>query len=76
MPNPPVNPESNSYPLVRPQSAQVQISEIVKQLDFATKENVRLKSTIEDTNNFLEEKLREISDMQSESWTLHTLQDT
>ena len=49
----------------RSQSSQVHVSEITKQLDFATKENQRLKTAIEDNNLFLEQKLQEISEMQS-----------
>ena len=46
----------------RTQSCQVQVSEITRQLDFATSENMRLKKAIEQNNTFFEQKLQEIAD--------------
>lgn len=59
------NHASQSGSILRSQASQVQVSDIVKQLDFATRENGRLKAAIEDNNIFLEQKLQEISNMQS-----------
>ena len=44
----------------------VAVSDIVRKLEFATKENVRLKEAIEENNRFLEEKLQNFSQNQSE----------
>lgn len=35
------------------------VAEISKQLDFATRENMRLKQAVEENNHFLEQKLQE-----------------
>jgi hypothetical protein len=43
----------------RPTSQQVPVSEISKQLDFATRENLRLKQAVEENNRFMEQKLQE-----------------
>ena len=40
---------------------QVAVSDIVKQLDFATRENLRLKGAIENNSSFMERKIQEIS---------------
>lgn len=45
-------------------SSQVPVPEISKQFDFATKENRRLKQALEENNNFLEQKLQELSELQ------------
>lgn len=52
---------------VTSQQVSVSVSEIVKKLDFATRENVRLKRAVEDNNNFMEQKLQELAISQSES---------
>lgn len=40
-------------------SQLVAVSEIIKQLDFATQQNIRLKQAIEENNRFFESKLQE-----------------
>lgn len=57
--NPPV-PRSSSV-------QQVSVVDIVKKLDFATSENVKLKKAIEENNAFMEQKLQELSQAKSES---------
>ena len=42
-------------------SGQIPMSEIIKQLDFAASENVRLRQRLEDNNRVLEEKMGEIA---------------
>ncbi len=39
---------------------QVAVTEIVKKLDFATKENLRLREAIEQNSSFMEQKLNEL----------------
>ena len=53
-------------------SGQIQVSEIAKKLDFATKENIRLRKAIEENNAFLEQKLQEISDQSNQRNDSHT----
>ncbi len=40
----------------------IPMSDIVKQLDFAANENLRLRRRLEDNNQILDQKLREIEE--------------
>ena len=56
---------SGSHPMLDhspvSRTQQVPVAEIIKKLDFATRENLRLRQAVEENNNFLEQRLKDLS---------------